>query len=230
MALVGSFCIDRHEAHLVLSRDPQRRHPSTRRPFVNERYRAASAKGVKPQGYLSRFEAEEACKNAGKRLCRAREWQEACRGSAGSTYPYGAEEIRGRCNTRKGHLPVKVFGAKTPLYKLHYNSPKLNEEPGFLAKTGEYEGCVNDYGVYDMVGNLHEWVADDVSRKLKDEIDIPYGDHLVGPRGSGVFVGGYFSSKNEHGKGCSYITTNHAPDYHDYSIGFRCCSSPAAPP
>jgi sulfatase modifying factor 1 len=36
-------------------------------------------------------------------------------------------------------------------------------------------------------------------------------------------MGGYFSSHGEHCRGCAYVTATHAPDYHDYSTGFRCC-------
>jgi formylglycine-generating enzyme len=231
MVRVGGSCIDRYEAHLVRADDPSERHSPYERPRTDRRYRAVSAPGVAPQAYVSRFEAEAACREAGKRLCRADEWLRACGGSRGDAFPYGPTEIDARCNTRKPHLLPRVFGTKTKLsFELHYNSPKLNQEPGFLARTGEYSGCVNDYGLFDMVGNLHEWVADDVSQSLTRRIPMPYGNDRMGPRGSGVFMGGYFSSQGEHGVGCRYITTNHRPDYHDYSIGFRCCAEAAARP
>jgi sulfatase modifying factor 1 len=73
-----------------------------------------------------------------------------------------------------------------------------------------------------MVGNLHEWVADDVAR-LAREIPIEAGAHMLGDKTDGAFMGGYFSSHGEHGRGCAYVTATHAPDYHDYSTGFRCC-------
>jgi formylglycine-generating enzyme required for sulfatase activity len=127
---------------------------------------------------------------------------------------------------------TKLFGGETRYtYDAHYNNPRLNQEPGFLAKGGEYRECTNDYGVHDMVGNLHEWVADPVSRKLEKEVPLEFGPHGLGHDGSGVFMGGYFSSAAEHGHGCTYVTATHSPNYHDYSIGFRCCADPlAAPP
>ena len=231
MTLVDDFCIDRWEAHLVVAGDPVSPHPGNHRPRHDARYLARSAPGVKPQGYVTRFEAAEACALAGKRLCRAREWFAACRGPRATQYPYGDERVEGRCNTHKPHLLVKLFGRKTPLTPdAHYNNPRLHDEAGFLARTGQYEDCRNDYGVYDMVGNLHEWVADDVSNALPKSIPLAYGNHLMGPRGNGVFMGGYFSSRGEHGKGCIYATTSHAPEYHDYSIGFRCCRALASRP
>ncbi|MBN2192512.1 MAG: SUMF1/EgtB/PvdO family nonheme iron enzyme [Polyangiaceae bacterium] len=192
-------------------------------------YVAWSAAGGVPQAYISRHDAAAACAQAGKRLCRASEWYAACRGSRHTRYPYGDREIEGRCNVGKPHLMQKVFGSNiTYTFEAHFNSPRLNQEPGFLAKAGEYAGCVNDFGLYDMVGNLHEWVADDVGPRLKQTIPIEYGDHLLGPRGNGVFMGGYLSSQHEHGHGCGYVTTAHDPGYHDYSIGFRCCKDGAS--
>jgi formylglycine-generating enzyme len=85
------------------------------------------------------------------------------------------------------------------------NNPALNQVPGTLAKSGEHEGCTNDYGVYDMVGNLHEWVADP----------------------SGTFQGGYYLDTHLNGDGCTYRTMAHESWYHDYSTGFRCCADPA---
>lgn len=224
MALVGDTCIDRWEAHLIEDGDPGFVHPGNQRPRPGKRYRAHSAPGVKPQGYINRFEAAEACEHAAKRLCTATQWYAACRGPKRTQYPYGNTWLAGRCNTHKPHLPAKLYGQKTPMtYDAHYNNPRLHEAPGFLAPTGQFKDCTNGYGAHDMVGNLHEWVADDVSNGLTERIPLAYGKHMMGPKGNGVFMGGYFSSRGEHGEGCVYTTTNHAPDYHDYSIGFRCC-------
>lgn len=226
MALVDSFCIDRYEAHLVKADADHTVHTPFERPKPGVRYLARSSPGVVPQGYVSRQEAALACEAAGKRLCSAREWQKACKGRAGFKYPYGKDEEKGRCNTGKVHLPAQLFGVPPGGYhEQHLNDPRLNREPGFLAKTGQHAGCVSDYGVFDMVGNLHEWVADDVNAALPRKIPIPAGVQNLGRRGNAVFMGGYFSSHHEHGRGCEYVTTHHAPDYHDYSTGFRCCRS-----
>ena len=39
-------------------------------------------------------------------------------------------------------------------------------------------------------------------------------------------VGGYFADAQGNGFGCFYRTTAHVKEYHDYSIGFRCCKEP----
>lgn len=223
------FCIDRYEGSLM--EGGGRPHDPYALLRNDRTYVAQSRPGVPPQGYLSQLDASRACAKAGKRLCRAREWLLACRGRAQNLYPYGNAHEEGRCNTGKPHLPRRLFGPGVKLtFENHYNSPRLNRTPGFLARTGEFARCVTASGVHDLVGNLHEWVADQVGPALKREIPLPYGDHLLGPRGNGVFMGGYFSSKDEHGTGCRYVTTSHAPGYHDYSTGFRCCADLAAVP
>jgi formylglycine-generating enzyme required for sulfatase activity len=85
------------------------------------------------------------------------------------------------------------------------NDARLNQMAGGLAETGSHESCTNEYGVYDMVGNLHEWVLDP----------------------AGTFQGGYYLDVTQNGDGCAYRTDAHEAWYHDYSTGFRCCADPA---
>ncbi len=225
MVHVGGYCIDEYEAHLVRADAPDVVLPHFKRPERGVKVMARSRAGVVPQAYMSRMEATLACKASKKRLCSAREWYEACAGSRKTRFPYGDSEVAGKCNTGKTHLMQRVFGANVKFtFSGHYNSPLLHQEPGFLAPSGEYEACVSDHGVHDMVGNLHEWVADDVSGRLAKEVPLEYGPERLGAPGRGLFMGGYFSSQGEHGRGCAYATGTHSPDYHDYSIGFRCCA------
>jgi len=235
MTQVEGFCVDRHEAHLVVAAADGTFavHPPHERPLGAARYVARSAPGVMPQAYISRVESASACENAGKRLCSVVEWSEACRGPRGATYPYGRKYEARRCNVGKPHLLSRLFGtnAKAWRYDEHFNDPRLNQLPGFLAKTGDYEGCVSDHGAFDMVGNLHEWVSDraDASLALKLPLKDGIRRALGKNRGKGVFMGGFFSTTSEHGRGCSFVTAAHEPRYHDYSTGFRCCKDAAAP-
>ncbi len=82
------------------------------------------------------------------------------------------------------------------------NDPRLNQSANTVAKTGSHASCKSSYGVYDMMGNLHEWVADR----------------------EGTFLGGYYLDTKLNGDGCSYKTVVHGSSYHDYSTGFRCCA------
>jgi formylglycine-generating enzyme len=209
----GRLCVDRWEGTLVELGDDggERPWPANFALDRAKRYRAVSASGVAPQAYISGEQAEAACRAANKRLCQSAEWRLACSGSEGLVYPYGTKHVEGRCNDH-GRAPMYVFYPKV-LYDWRHvtntdmNDPRLNLMEGTLAKTGEHASCVNDWGLYDMVGNLHEWTAD--------------------PKGT--FQGGYYLDTRENGEGCAYRTTAHDFDYHDYSTGFRCCADLNSP-
>ncbi len=233
MASVDRACIDRYEAHLV-TRGPRGEltpHPHFLRPEEGVVYEARSEAGVYPQAYISRVESAAACAEAGKRLCTRKEWQRACRyqaeGRPERTYPYGDHAEPKRCNTEKPHLLTLRFGAdSTRWHYADFNDPGLDQEPGFLAKTGEYPGCVGDAGVYDLVGNLHEWVSDTADTAFEARIrgEGVARSFQYWSSGNAVFMGGFYSTHGELGPGCTFTTIAHEPRYHDYSTGFRCCA------
>lgn len=223
MARVGDVCVDRWEATLV-ERTPDggtRVHPYYEQPDPGVTYVARSSPGVFPQAYINRPESAAACRAAGKRLCTLREWFRACRGAHKWPFPYGAREVAGLCNTGKAHLLGRFYGENPRFwsYEHVFNDPRLDQVPGFLARTGAYSSCVSSGGIYDMVGNLDEWVSDTVRRQ-------PKGSRMPAREvGHGVFMGGFYSTRDQHGEGCGFITVGHQPGYHDYSLGFRCCKS-----
>jgi hypothetical protein len=200
------FCIDRWEASLVEVSGRGERRFSPYEVIGQRKVRAVSRRGVVPQAYISRDEALAACNASHKRLCDEGEWVTACRGKQPTTFPYGSERHAGYCNDQ-GKAPLLI------LYKLEgdgaygyapMNDPRLNQVPGTVAKTGSHSHCTNGYGVFDMVGNLHEWVDDP----------------------AGTFRGGYYLDTHLNGDGCAYRTVAHDATYHDYSTGFRCCADP----
>jgi formylglycine-generating enzyme required for sulfatase activity len=207
MALVaGRFCVDRWEGSLDEKLDDGTTRPWSPYavPALDRAYVARSAKDVVPQGYISASQAAGACRAAGKRLCHPVEWRAACAGSDGYAYPYGATRTPNKCHD-SGASPMLAFHASTMRRgwgKTELNDPRNNQLEGGLAKTGAYPDCMNDYGVYDMVGNLHEWTADP----------------------NGTFQGGYWLDTSQHGEGCAYRTIAHDFGYRDYSTGFRCCA------
>ena len=195
MALVETVCVDKYEGAL-------------------EGGKAVSRAGVKPQGRISGDQAAAACAQAGKRLCTTKEWVKACQGPQKTQYPYGASYEPGACNefdhkNHSGHVSAmhRLFGPNASFDYKTMNDPRLDEMPDTVAPSGSFLKCTNGYGVYDMVGNLHEWVSDKAG-------------------GKGVFKGGYFEDTHLNGDGCRYMTTAHEPSYHDYSTGFRCCADP----
>jgi len=208
VSVQGRYCIDRYEASTVeiLAGGKTRSHsPFT--PVTARKVKAVSKRGVKPQAYISRDQAEEACQNAGKRLCTDEEWISACKGKHPTTFPYGDERKPRYCNDGGVSSFNHYYGeegAEAPLSAytwVNMNDSRLNQLKGTLADTGAYKRCKSSYGAFDMVGNLHEWTA----------------------AKNGTFRGGYYLDTAQNGDGCDYKTTAHAPRYHDYSTGFRCC-------
>lgn len=229
MARIGAYCVDRHEAHLVVvdAHGVETKHPFYERPVRGVRYEARSLPGEYPQAYVSRGEAAQACEAAGKRLCSVGEWRRACQGRSWQKFPYGNTEQRGVCNTGKEHLFGKIFGSN-PHNWAHasFNSPELNKEPGFLTKTGEMQGCRSEDGVFDLLGNVHEWVSDPVTTAFMEQFKTDGNLRHEQPwrPGNAIFLGGFYATTNEHGPGCHFTTVAHNSRYHDYTTGFRCCA------
>jgi hypothetical protein len=204
MTLVGHTCVDRWEGSLVEMADDGSETPFSAHEAPNgHNVRAVSRPGVTPQAHISMIEASHACHASGKRLCHAREWKSACEGPSKTRYPYGTR--------REANVCVDT-GRTSPMAVLHHgehdaatmNDPAANQLANTVETTGEARACTNGYGVYDMVGNVHEW-ADD-----------------------GAFHGGYYLDTKLNGEGCDYTTTAHAKNYYDYSTGFRCCADEGA--
>ena len=190
------FCIDRYEASIE-------GHSPYEIPGVGEGA-AISVEGVAPQGYISGTAAQAACELAGKRLCMVDEWLRACQGPDGWVYPYGNTYNPDACNTSCAQHPIVSYWGSDPNRwdSDHMNDPGINQQPGTLDPTGGNPDCVSHEGVYDLHGNLHEWIADP----------------------NGTFKGGFYADASINGSGCFYATTAHSFDYHDYSTGFRCCA------
>jgi formylglycine-generating enzyme required for sulfatase activity len=131
------------------------------------------------------------------------------------------------CNIGKKHLLGSLFGDDRKKWTHEiFNSPRMNREPGYLAAAGAYQDCVSADGVFDMVGNLHEWVSDELGRALLRKLEAEEVRRHDQPYrlGNGVFLGGFYSTLGEHGPGCFFVTYAHEQRYHDYSTGFRCCA------
>jgi sulfatase modifying factor 1 len=213
----GPYCIDRWEASIDVVTPSGKRDSWAGNHTVHaveSQMVAVSVPGRKPQGYISGEQAALACRRAGKRLCEIDEWVRACRGPQLTLYPYGNERRPHYCNDRYRKLdyhPVpRLFRQVAPsgadpraMWDPRLmNDPRLHELSHTVSPTGAFEKCTNEYGVFDMVGNLHEWVADP----------------------DGTFFGGFFMDTFQNGEGCEYRTVAHPFDYHDYSTGFRCCA------
>ena len=164
---------------------------------------AVSRAGARPNGYVQGLAAQAACAGAGKRLCTAAEFRMACRGERDRKYPYGNDYVAGACNVERDDHPAFVLHENASFGHLDPRLDRVVGKDGPLVRdTGASSACASSWGadaIYDMVGNLDEWVDD----------------------GAGAFAGGFFARQTR--EGCDSIIHAHPYEYLDYSTGVRCC-------
>ncbi len=162
--------------------------------------------GAEPVVMLRFVEAEAACASAGKRLCTEYEWETACEGPEVRPFPYGFRYEAGACNSDKTYRPVSEA-------RLASGNAAVRDAETRRAWQGEPSGthprCESAYGVFDMTGNVEEWVQ--TSRP-----EWPFRSSLKG---------GYWSKP---WVGCRGTNERHGPQFRFYEVGFRCCKDPAA--
>ena len=100
----------------------------------------------KPKAYTSFEEAKQSCEEIGKRLCTASEWRRACLGPKNKRFGYGEEYEQKRCKSA---------------ISLPSGHSSMMDPSEFLSPSGQRRECRTEEGVFDMIGNLEEWVFDD---------------------------------------------------------------------
>ncbi|MGE5787765.1 MAG: SUMF1/EgtB/PvdO family nonheme iron enzyme [Myxococcales bacterium] len=178
--------------------------PTTQLRFCMDEFEYPNRRGEKPTVMVTFDDAQRACGQLGKRLCSAREWTLACEGPERLPYPTGLVRDRTLCNVDLAHRFPDVAALLNPknsaaeLARLDQRTP-----------SGAMAGCVSAFGIYDLMGNVDEWV-------------IPDGPEEAAGFGSKTALkGGYFGPVRAR---CRPSTPSHGLTFKFYQVGFRCCS------
>jgi formylglycine-generating enzyme len=172
--------------------------------YCMDRFEYPNQKDESPIVMVTWFEAKDACKAEGKRLCSEDEWTFACEGEEAMPYPTGYTRDASQCMIDEP-WDIPKEGSLLPR-----NSDKAKEEVSRLwhgAPSGSERSCKSPFGVYDMTGNIDEWTR----------------SSIPGERPS-ILKGGYFGPVRTR---CRPATRAHGEGHVYYQQGFRCCASAA---
>jgi formylglycine-generating enzyme required for sulfatase activity len=167
--------------------------------FCIDRFEYPNVRGERPLVMKTWTEAQAMCRAAGKRLCGSREWTLACEGPERNPYPYGTTRAAEACNIDKPHLDVDEKALADPKRSAAEAMRLWQGET-----SGARAGCVSSYGVYDMTGNVDEWVVNEGGKPWRS-----------------ASKGGYWGRVRD---ACRPTTTAHDETFPYYEIGFRCCA------
>ena len=151
-------CLDRFEAS---------RPDATAVSTGTDSSKATSRAGVLPWFPVDITTARAACAAAGKRLCKADEIRSGCRGPKETSYAYGNTYAPQTCNGIDTYCncgSASCADVQPCPYPGCYN----RDAAGVIGKgcgaelrvmpTGSFPGCVNEYGAFDLSGNVWELV------------------------------------------------------------------------
>jgi len=176
------------------------------RRFCIDVFEYPNLQGVKPAVMADWNEAVRACQAEGKRLCTVEEWEFACEGPGMWPYPYGAERDRTACNIDQNEETPDADALSRP-DQVAAEVERVDKR----IKSGSMPRCVSPFGVYDMTGNVDEWV------------DNPQGKKAEPPFRSSLKGDDWGANRSR----CRPIDSTIPESFTSPQRGFRCCADAA---
>jgi formylglycine-generating enzyme len=171
--------------------------------FCIDQFEYPNERGALPVVMSSWRDAKAKCEAQGKRLCTEAEWTLACEGPERLPFPYGYARDAGACSIDKKSPHVKESRLFNPTTRDDEVARLDQREP-----SGSRDTCVSAYGVYDLTGNVDEWVRNESGR--------PHQSALKG------------GNWGEYRNACRPATRGHDEGFYYYQTGFRCCQEAGA--
>lgn len=181
--------------------------------FCIDLYEAPNVAGALPLSLKTADDGEQWCALRSKRLCSEDEWVRACGGPHGRQFPYGDVHRRSACNDDRPWIEVswKALAKWPQAVAVAEGSRLFQADP-----SGARAACVSEEGVYDLTGNVAEWV------RRSDPAPRPGYEHVL----KGCYWAGCYHQPEPD---CRFRNSAHPGTFRTYEAGFRCCSDRAQP-
>ncbi|MFZ5903220.1 MAG: SUMF1/EgtB/PvdO family nonheme iron enzyme [Chloroflexota bacterium] len=212
---LDSFYIDKYEvsnaAYRVCVNSGACRPPTETGSYSRSSYYGNSAHDDYPVIYVTWDMANAYCEWRGARLPTEAEWEKAARGPDGLLYPWGNSFDGSRANFCDTNC------------SFDWANKSYDDGYADTAPVDAYPSGASVYGIFNLAGNVWEWVADwyDSSYYANSPYENPPGPSSGEYRAA---RGGSWSGDGDvlrpagRGRG--------VPSYSDDALGFRCALSP----
>jgi formylglycine-generating enzyme required for sulfatase activity len=152
-----------------------------------------------PVTFVAWKQASDYCEWVGLRLPSEEEWEKAARGSNGRQFPWGNE------------------------FKKHMSNTGAEKWETGAAPVESYQTDKSPYGIYDLAGNVSEWVADWYHAYPGSDYDSEaFGEKFKVARGAGWSGGAGHYALRLFQRGA--YRSNLPPDQKFDDVGFRCAA------